>query len=335
MTSTPLPLIVDAHSDLLLELAFAEHERGEAHPFRDRWLDPLRRGGVALQACAIYVGPAHLPEGGLLEALRLARAFDRAVDDHPEQVVAIRTAADLDRLGAGRTGLLLTLESCDALGDEPWLIETFAQLGVRMASLTWNRPNVYAGGCDVADGLTEAGARLVERMAELGILVDLAHASEQTFWDVLARTGPGATLVSHAACRALHDHPRNLTDAQLVALAERGGVLGMMAHPLVIDPRGGDLALFLDHVDHAVETAGIEHVGLGGDFLRQIARAIGSTSSPDGTMAPDAAIDGLEGPEDYPALAVALADRGYDAEQVAALLGGNLLRLLRAALPTS
>lgn len=325
--------IADAHSDLLLELVDAEDRLGEANPLHSRWLPHLRAGEVAVQVCAIFVEPAGDAAKALRDALRLATAFRAAVVTNAEDVVALTSAVDLDRVGDGRVGLLLALEGADCLGEEPWLIDVFAQLGVRMVGLTWNGANAFAGGCSTTAGLTGPGERLVDRLVALGMVVDLAHASQATFWDVLARLPEHPVLVSHAACRRVYEHPRNLSDDQLRALRERDGVLGLMLHPLVLDPSRPDLDRVVEHLDHAVEVAGIECVGLGGDFLRQIMRAAGLPDGLDEDGLPhDAAIDGLGGPEDYPALVERLRERGYRDADLRALLRENVLRVLTRAL---
>jgi membrane dipeptidase len=326
--------IADAHSDLLMELVHAEHRLGERNPLRSRWLAPLERGGVALQVCAIYVGGELLPEGGLREALRQATAFAHAVRDNDDRVVAIHAAGDLESIGDGRTGLLLALEGADCLGAEPWAIEPLARLGVRMVSLTWSRRNAFADGTGGDAGLTALGRELVDRIVGLGLMLDLAHAAERTFWEALERASGAPVLVSHAACRALHDHERNLSDAQLRALAQAGGVLCVMPHPFTIGPEQATLDRAIDHIVHAVSVMGIEHVALGGDFLRQIARATHLTAPAHatGTLAPDSALEGLAGPEEYPRLIDALRARGYDEAGIAAVARENLLRLVRDAL---
>lgn len=328
--------IVDCHSDLLMELVYAERELGETDPFRTRWLPPLRTGGVDLQVCAIWVDPALGPDRALRELLRQARSFHAAVAANGDDVFAVRTAADLDQVGDGRVGLMLAVEGFAPLGDDPALVDVLALLGVRMASLTWNERNAFAGGTDHQDaGLTPLGAEALQRMASHGIAIDVAHTSDRTLAEVLDQIGDAPVLSSHACCRTLFDHPRNLTDEQLVGLAARGGVAGLVPHPFVLDHSGAaTLDLFVDHVDHAVATMGPQHVGLGGDFLRQITRAIGEAEEimEEGLRA-DAALEELEGPQDYPALAAALRERGYRGEDVDGILGGNLLRLLRRTLP--
>lgn len=320
-------MVVDGHSDLLLELCFAERERGEDNPLASRWLQPLRRGDVGLQVCAIYVEPDMAPDEALGEALHQARVFNAAVRANPDDVFAVRSAADVDAVGGPRVGLMLALEGASALGSDPLLIDVLADLGVRMASLTWNERNAFASGCGSEGGLTDLGARLVDRILDRGLVLDLAHASVQTFWDVLGR-GPGSVVVSHAACRALHDHPRNLSDDQLRALADRDGVLGLMPHPLTLGPDHSTLHGFAEHVEHAVSAMGIGHVAVGGDFLRQITRAMGIGDEVIDGVRADSALDGLEGPEDYPRLADVLRSRGWEERDVAALLGANLLALI-------
>jgi membrane dipeptidase len=123
-----------------------------------------------------------------------------------------------------------------------------------------------------------------------------------------------------------------VSDDQLEALAARGGVLGLMPHPLVVDPATPTLARFVEHVDHAVEVMGIDHVGLGGDFLRQIARAICIGDNVVEGVRADSALDGLEGPHEYGRLVAALRERGYDDEAVAAITAQNMLRVLRDGL---
>jgi membrane dipeptidase len=333
-------VVADLHLDLLLELAWRRHRALEDDAFSRTWLPLLDAGGVRLQVCPMFVDLDRQPEGSLREALGQVAAFNAAVREQPDRVVAVRTADDLDSLADdGRLGLLLALEGVEPLGYDLHTAEVFWELGLRMASLTWNRRNPFADGAaeDADGGLSRLGRALVDRLAELGVVLDLAHASPRTFGDVLERTA-GPVLVSHAACRAVHDHPRNLTDDQLRAVAERGGLLGMMLLPLVVDPQRPTIDRAIDHLEHAVEVMGIEHVGLGGDFTaRLVAQLPAEPSTADSLLPPGmelgAALEGLAGPEDYPALEVALRRRGWGEDDIAAVMDGNVIRFLRGALP--
>ena len=187
-----------------------------------------------------------------------------------------------------------------------------------MASLTWNRRNPFADGAaeDPTGGLSRLGRELVQRLAALGVVLDLAHASAATFRDVLDAAADAPVLVSHAACRALVDHPRNVDDDQLQELAQRDGLLGVMLQPFVIDPERPTIDRVIDHLEHAAAMMGVEHVALGGDFTARLATVLPPEPPRDDLLLPsgmglEAAIEGLAGPEDYPALETALRRRGW------------------------
>jgi membrane dipeptidase len=334
--------IADAHVDLLLELAW-RRRRDEENPFREHWLPQLETGGVRLQVCPIYVEGDLVPDGALRSALRLAGAFHEALRENTDRVFRVASRADLDEVErGGRIGLVLALEGTEALGSSPELVDAFWALGVRVVGLTWSRRNAFADGSGEPSpgGLSVIGCELVDRLLALGAAIDLAHASEQTFADVLDRVGDGAALlISHTCCRAIRDVPRNSSDDQLRAIGEREGLIGIMALASAVDPERHDLDRYLDHVEHAISVAGAEHVCVGGDFMAQLTRSGAVAITPRELAAlppgldPGTPITGLAGPEDYPALAAALAGRGHDEETVAAVLHGNLMRFLRRALP--
>jgi membrane dipeptidase len=334
---TASPLIVDAHNDLLLELVL-RHE--EENAFAKHWLPQLERGGIGVQVCPLYAAGADDPFAKVLEQ---AREFDRAVEDNADRVVHVRTEADLGvALASGRIGLILSFEGVEALGDDPAALDDWWDRGVRMASLTWNYPNAFAGGLDTPEqGLSARGEELVDRMIERGVVIDLVHSSPATFDDVVSRADEARLVVTHACCRAVYDHPRNLSDEQLAPIAAHGGVLGMMALTLTVGRDEPTFERFLDHVDHAVDAMGIEHVGLGADFIDQVIAAelaAGVELEPATQQAMEIgggflAIPGLRGPSDYAALVEALDERGYTGDRLEAILSGNWLRVLREALP--
>jgi membrane dipeptidase len=238
--------------------------------------------------------------------------------------------ADLDD---SRLRLVLSMEGVEPLEGDPGAFDEWHQRGVRMVGLTWNRPNEFAGGIDTPDqGLSDKGRALVRRLGDLGVVLDLAHASEQTWRDVVDEGVPFS--VSHACCRSVHDVPRNLADWQLDALAERGGVLGAMGLAFVVDPDVATLSRWVDHVDHAVAVMGIEHVGLGADFIDQVV-PITDLLDPDTIPELKAAqaLEGFRAPDDYPELVAALRERGYDGDSLQAILSDNWIRALRETLP--
>lgn len=329
-------MIADAHNDLLMELAERQHRLGESDVFARTWLPLFEAGGVGLQICPIFVPLEHQPEGTLRHALAQATSFHAAARENAERVCVVRTRGDLDAVERGeKIGLVLALEGVEPFGYELWGVDLFWELGLRVAGLTWNRRNPFADGAAESGGLSGLGRSLLGRLAERGIALDLAHASAQLFRECL-ELYEGRVLVTHAGCRAVHDHRRNLDDEQLRALADRDGLFGLMLHPLAIDPERRTIPRVLDHLEHAAEVVGPERLCLGGDWTRRL-QFIGSAPIPDGLMPPGlaegSAIEGLGGPEDYPALVEALRARGWDGERLDGLLSGNLIRFLRESLP--
>jgi membrane dipeptidase len=337
-------MIVDAHTDVLLELVVRGRETpsfelvlrcGEAGVFKRYWLPRLVAGGVGLQVCPLY-GEGARRRDARARTLAQEAEFRRVVESNAEHLCHVETATDLDD---PRLRLVLSMEGVEPLEGDPEAFEEWYGRGVRTASLTWNHANEFAGGIDTpTQGVTDRGRALVRRFLELGVILDLAHASERTWHDVLDEEIPFS--VTHACCRAVHDHPRNLADWQLEALAERGGVLGMMALPFVVDPDTPTLSRWLDHFYHAVAVMGIEHVGVGADLVDQVAPTerepgLGAVLQSDVGQAAKSRLklDGFTGPEDYPVLVTALRERGYDGRRLEAILSANWLRILRDTLP--
>ena len=327
-------VIVDAHNDLLLELVLSREEgkfgdlvlrTGDERLFDRYWLPRLEAGGVGIQICPLYAAEKEYARPSE-RAMAQESEFRRLLDENAERVTEVRTRAELDD---PRLRLILSMEGVEALEGDPAAFEEWWERGVRSASLTWNHPNEFAGGIETPEqGLTDRGRALVRRFAELGVVLDLAHASEQTWRDLMDQGVPFS--VTHAGCRTVLDHPRNLAEWQLEALAERGGVLGVMALRFVVDPDSPTLSRWVDHVDHAVSAMGIEHVGLGADFVDQVV-TIGE--SPDGKSS--LGLEGFTRPDEYPALVASLQARGYEGDRLDAIMSENWLRVLRETLPAS
>lgn len=314
-------MVVDAHTDVLLEVAVGEGLVLRPGLFERYWLPRLVAGGVVVQICPLYGEGARRNDARARTLAQMAE-FGRVIAENAEHVCHVRSRADLEDR---RLRLLLSMEGVEPLEGDPGAFDEWYERGVLTASLTWNHPNEFAGGIhSPSQGLTERGRALVRRFRELGVLLDLAHASEQTWRDVLDEEIPFS--VTHAGCRAVCDHPRNLADWQLEQLAARGGVLGMMAVPFAVDPDRPTLSRWLDHFDHAVAVMGFDRVGLGADLVDHV--------EPREEKA-QYALDDFAGPEDFPSLGTALRERGYEGERLEAIMGGNWLRILRQALPVA
>jgi membrane dipeptidase len=248
-------------------------------------------------------------------------------DVRAESLRVVETTADLDAvLAGGEPGFVLHLEGCRPL--EAAGAEAFYRLGVRSLQLTWNGPNAFADGVgiDVPERLTARGRELVAELELLGVLIDVAHLAEPCFWDVV-ELSHGPVVASHANAAALHPHRRNLSDDQIVAIARTGGFVGVC---FIADFIGESPSLerVLDHVDHIAVLTGVASVAVGPDYV---------AFAPDLMVAPGDGTtylgpEGLREVETLPVFTAGLLERGYSEEDVAKILGGNALRVLRAVL---
>ncbi len=268
----PLLPMADAHNDLLLGVLH-QRERGRADPFGDFWLPQLRAGGVVLQILPIYTEEQFVGEGALRRALLLLEAARRIADEHAGDVAVCETGPQIrDAIAAGRIALVLAFEGLEPVGSNLEMLDSFYRLGVRVASLTWNRRTMFADGIGeraTGGGLTSLGVEAVAEMESLGMVVDVSHLSDAGF-DHLLRIATRPFIATHSSCRARWGHPRNLDDDRLMALASRGGFLGLNAFGGFLADAGATIADFVDHVAHAVGVVGADHVGLGLDFVADL-----------------------------------------------------------------
>jgi membrane dipeptidase len=350
--------VFDAHVDAIGLAADLGHDLGRSCPGQ---FDLLRaaEGGLGAWVVVCWPDPAHHLARSFARASEMITAAEALAERHPELFRIVRDAPELERArAAGAIAGILGIEGGHALEEDLGKLEALFARGLRCLTLVWNNHLSWVRSCQpgagagVPEGLSAFGREVVRRMNELGIVVDLSHAGERSFFDAL-ETSTQPVIASHSGCKALHDHPRNLTDAQLRALAAQGGVAGIVFHPPFLDAAARaeqervrtlpeyagiearepmakfleqqrvmraraapfPLARLVEHIEHAVEVAGIEHVGLGSDF--------------------DGIERGPEGCEDargYAALAEALAERGFTDTDLLAVLGGNMERVFRCSM---
>jgi membrane dipeptidase len=196
-------------------------------------------------------------------------AFAQAlVDSAPNLWLIVRRHSDIGiAAAAGQVALMLGFQHPQPLGEHGERLEMFRNLGVRIMQLTYNNRSYFGDGClePANGGLSRAGRSLVERMNTAGVAVDLGHAGMRTTAEAIAAS-QAPVLITHTGCRALHEHPRNQTDENLKALGDRGGVVGIYFMPyLVASPTVPTTAHVIDHLVHALDVAGTEHVGIGSD----------------------------------------------------------------------
>ncbi len=328
-------LVIDCHNDAIVShilrgnLSFS----GESPPDRDRHmgtvahlrdqrigtmtpvqinLPKMRRGGIDAAFFAVDVTSAW--NNHLSFALDAFGYFDAEIEAHSDELVIAKSAEDIRLAKAeGKLAAILAIENSDGLERSLNVLRMLFRLGVRSIGLTHN-PSSWAAAGNAEErsggGLTSFGVQLVKEMNALGMLVDVSHIAERGFWDVLeVSTSP--VLASHSNCKRLCDHPRNLSDEQIKGVANNNGVMAITFVPDFVDAHDASLPRLLEHIDHAVNVAGIDHVGLGSDF------------DGGGLLIEDAT--------KYPQITQGLVARGYGEDAVRKILGDNVLRVLEQA----
>jgi len=318
-------IVVDGHSDFMTDVA-GRRRRGERSVFRDAHLPVLRAAGVDVVLSAAYIEPEYKPERSQKRAMQILGAALTDLDETPDAARIIRTRADLRRTDAREPiGLLVGLEGGEPVEDAPESLRAFYEIGVRFLGLTWNQRNRLADGVDEersGGGLTRAGVDVVREANRLGIVVDVSHLSSAGFWDVL-RVSTAPIMASHCSARALREHPRNLSDEQIRAVADGGGVVGVCFAADHLSASRASVHDIADHVEHLVGLIGAAHVGLGPDFVDYL-YANGTLTPPKGGHA---AVEGMEDETRLPGLTKVLLERGLSEEQLLYVLGGSFLGL--------
>ena len=325
----------DCHNDLLIG-CLHQRERGRSDPFGDFWLEQLRAGGVVLQVLPVYIEEQFVGEGALRRSLMLLEEAYRIEEAHRQDVMVCTTGPQIEQaIASGRIALILALEGAEGVGRDLDVLATYFRVGVRMVAMTWNRRTMMADGIgerDTGGRLTGLGVEAVAEMERLGIVVDVSHLSEAGFWH-LDEVATRPFVASHSSCRALQDHPRNLTDEQLRAIGARGGFVALNAFgPFLSDEPS--VASLVEHARHASSLIGADNVALGMDFMADLMRQVdpilgGALVSIDDIPFPE----GLRRPADLAAVAQCLTE-GIGPDPAAEVAHGTLRRHLSRLLPT-
>jgi membrane dipeptidase len=275
----------------------------------------LREGGVDCQVFAISSVRERTRPYALRTAMEMIGLFYSECERHRGAVAPVTTHEGIMKAAAeGKVAAMLSIEGADVIEGKVGLLRVFHRLGVRMVGLVHSLRNELADG--IADartggGLSQLGVQAVEELDRLGDLIDVSHLSDAGFWDLM-EVAKGPVMASHSNARAVCDHPRNMTDEMIKAMADRGGVMGMNFAPSFVHPTNATVQGVVDHIDHIVDLVGPDHVGLGSDF--------------DGI--PYTPV-GLEDATRMPNITAELVKREYDEEDIKKILGGNHLRLIK------
>jgi len=359
-------VVVDLHDDTTQMMVDEGYDLTARHDYGQVDVPRMRQGhetGVFLSIWTDAVG--YTPTESIRRALEQIDAVRQEVARHPEEL-ALATTADqvMAAKKRGQIAILMGVEGGHMIDSDLAVLRTYFDLGVRYMTLTHTEHTPWADTSShppAHNGLTDFGKQVVREMNRLGMMVDISHVSDKTFYDAV-ETSAAPVIASHSSCRALADVPRNMTDDMLRALAKNGGVVHINFFEGFLDrgfeermdglkdlqaqqdagegaaPKFGDrsklgpatravnaqriarlgrvpLSRLLDHFDHAVKVAGVDHVGLGSDF--------------DG--ADDQFPEGMEDVSKIPNLVRGLMERGYSDQDILKILGGNTMRVMRAA----
>ena len=315
---------MDAHIDTLLEIMVpparpikvpTPRKFGERSSKGHVDLPRLLESGVDLQIFAVYIQPEYKIERALHRALQVIDRFYKELHDHEDKMMLFTKVSDVrEAEKQGKIAAMLSIEGGEAVEADLGILRMLYRLGLRAMTLTWNERNQIADGAGegrTKGGLTNFGVELVKEMNNLGMVVDVSHINDAGFFDVIETTTK-PIIASHSNCRALCNHRRNMTDEMIKILADNGGVMGMnfSASFVTENKENATLERLLDHVDHVVKVASVEHVGIGSDFD-------GIENTP----------KGLEDVTRMPYLTEGLVKRGYKEDEIRKILGENFLRV--------
>jgi membrane dipeptidase len=365
-------LVIDTHADTPQRFLDENYDIGSTDP-KDHGhvsLDKAKAGNLGAEFFSIWVEPQTNQGHFARHTLDLIDSVYEQADRHPDRMMMAFSVDDIERAHKQKKlAALMGIEGGHSIENDIRVLRDFYRLGVRYMTLSWSNTNEWADSSgdinnpkiEHHNGLTDFGKQVVLEMNRLGMLVDISHVADKTFYDTIAVT-KAPVIASHSSARALTNHPRNMTDDMLRAVAKNGGVVQVNFYNAFIDEdyrkaaegqaKDRDAAVkayddqmkaagktvtyldndrierewaakiprppfksLIDHIDHIAKVAGVDHVGLGSDF--------------DGVSG--ATPQGIDSAADLPKITQALLDRGYSAEDIRKILGGNLLRVFREA----
>ncbi len=293
-------------------------------------LQRLHRGGVT--AVNATVAAWHGP----LQTISLLGTILQGFEQHAHLIMQVERVQDIEiAKDRNRVGLILGFQDTAPLGEDIGLLSVYHKLGVRIMQLTYNHRNLVGDGCQEPDdrGLSDFGREVITKMNDLGILIDISHCGPKTSLEAIA-TSSQAVAITHANPRALLDHVRNKGDDVIRAVAEKGGVIGAVIFPpLLTQNTPATLDDYLDTLDYLVNLVGVNHVGLGPDFMEAMPAEVAAQALkglPPEAIKQFAAVpptQGFESASAFPNVTAGLLRRGYHAEDVKNIIGGNWLRL--------
>jgi membrane dipeptidase len=327
-------IVVDTHIDTTMMLGregwdfMVRHQPVKGEDSNHVDLPRIKEGGLDAAFFSIYMPGTITGPEAVKRSLILIDHVRSLAEQHPNEIVLATTAADVRAAHkAGKFAALMGMEGGHMIDDSLAVLRDYQRLGVRYLTLSHSVNTNWSdssGDTPKHNGLTDFGKDVVRELNRLGMLVDISHVSDKTFWDAM-ETSRAPLVASHSSLRSISGHPRNMTDDMIRALGGKGGVIminysrsflsdelyqaGLNNVPMAQRPTVS-WEKIVEHIDHAAKLVGAAHVGLGSDF--------------DGTTVPD----GMDDVSMLPKITAALLDKGYSEQDVKNILGENILRLL-------
>ncbi len=314
-------VMIDLHNDVLERLtADPDYHLADRHTYNHTDIPRLRDGGVDIQWFSVWISPTSYPTNPFNTALTFIDRFQAEVTANPTTLGMATTLEQALALNAeGKIAGVFGVEGGHTIENSLDNLQTLYDLGMRYLTITWNNSTDWAVSAQDSRsdsvGLSDFGRQVIHKLDSLGVIIDVSHTGIQTIRDILDET-QNPIIASHSGVRALRDHYRNLYDDQIQAIANSGGVVGIVFYKNFLANPGQWVSVntVIQHIDYIVNLVGIDYVAIGSDF-----DGVGQNSVP----------SGLEDTSKYPNLTIGLLNHGYSPDDVRKILGGNFMRVFQ------
>lgn len=309
--------VVDLHNDVLEKVVDNGYQLGVRHSYNHSDIPRFFEGGVDAQMFVVWVNPDAYLTISYQKALEFFDAFDNQVSLNSDKIAQARNVDEIFQINAQqKLAGVAVVEGGHAIENDLEKLKELYRRGMRYLTITWNNSTDWAISAQdsrtTTQGLSDFGRQVIRTLDSLGVIIDVSHVGIKTIQDILATT-KNPIIASHSGVRALRNHYRNLYDDQIQAIANSGGVIGVVFYPYFLSSGGTtNIATVIKHINYIVKRVGIDHVAIGSDY-----DGIGSTPI------------GLEDVSKLPDLTMALLREGYSNADVKKILGENFLRVFR------
>lgn len=278
--------IFDMHADIWYDIHKKKNQGIEKNRFRDYHFERFKKGEIFGGVFIAWLDDKFSKSEEEKEMMVMINATMNEINSNKNLFHILKSKKDFENISNEKLNVLMGIEGLRTIGKNLDWLDTFYNLGFRLATLTWNEENDLGTGArgNTERGLTELGKLAVKKMNKLGMIIDVSHANEKTFWDIW-KTSEKPIIASHSNCKTLCDVPRNLSDEQIKAIAKKGGLIGINAYVGFIKEceysktekskdidvnKRPNLKDLVDHIDYLVNLVGIDNIGFGFDFCEYL-----------------------------------------------------------------